>query len=98
MRIGLVSNAIGTGSLEDVIEEARIAAQDGFGLVCRLSRSAGLLGCSFCRGVMGPLESGRGGAPPLESASADTSGAHCRTLFGALLTDCAAPFRIARHL
>ena len=30
MRIGLVSNAIGTGSLEDVIEEARIAAQDGF--------------------------------------------------------------------
>jgi len=30
MRIGLVSNAIGTGSLEDVIEEARVAAQDGF--------------------------------------------------------------------
>ena len=77
----------------------RVAAQNHLGFVGGLVVSlAGLLGGTFCRGVMGPLVSGRGGAPPFEPAPADTSGAHCRALLGALLADCAAPLRIARHL
>jgi hypothetical protein len=47
---------------------------------------------------MGPHASGWGGTTPFETASADTSGAHRRSLFGALLADCTAPFRITRHL